>query len=236
MAPSCCLVGSACLEFSIENVLFSDTWHDREGAVSWRHRTPGHRRTRRLEDRMQPLPQLSGLASFALGDQLTVDGGEQLALSLSELGVGLQRLQDVHGRLLGRPGDGQVAQQSRQNARSEVQGRFEFGHDLGAWDGLALLPLPDRAVGQADGSRQGALGQAPLLAGMAQCLAERLALLVCCHRRPRSFGPDDLSGDLGRSMPYCLGERRVSLGGQLITLHIPPKELYACSVRSLSMT
>ena len=44
---------------------------------------------------MQPLPQLFALASFALGDQLTVDGGEQLAFSLSELGVGLQRLQDL---------------------------------------------------------------------------------------------------------------------------------------------
>jgi hypothetical protein len=34
IAPSCCLVGSACLEFSRENVSFSDTWHYREAAVS----------------------------------------------------------------------------------------------------------------------------------------------------------------------------------------------------------
>src|SRR6266511_5376619 len=59
---------------------------------------------------MQPWSQLPALTGLTLGDQLTVDRREQLALSLAELGVGLQRVQDVHGGLVGRHGDGQVAQ------------------------------------------------------------------------------------------------------------------------------
>src|SRR4029453_19340578 len=107
-------------------------------------------------------------------------------------------------------------------------GGFELGDDLGARDGLALLPLPDGAVGQADDPRQGALGQAPLLAGVAQRLAERLALLLCRHRRLRSVV---LPRVRRPSMPYCLGEGRASLGAQLMMLHISPKTLYACSAR-----
>jgi hypothetical protein len=167
---------------------------------------------------------------LTLSEEFAVHGGQQLAFSLAEAGVGLDRLDDAYRRRADASG-WQISEPLRQRPRLESQRSLERCGHVRPRRRLALFPLPNRALGHADPKGQATLGEARRFAGASQCLAECLSLRLGRHAPPSP--PSRWVADLGHEDAASAEGMRAAPPDVLVSLVNLLVILYTACRRSL---